>query len=229
MSQAHLVPPARRRPQSPRKTAIGMRWRLRAATAAAHERIHDHPGFAAAAAGAIEPADYCRLLARIFGFHRPFELVARQAAATAGVEIDIDGRARSPSLLADLKTLGLGPSAVARLPRWNPSHAYANEGSLLGALYVVEGSALGGVQIARALQGRIGDESGEGRRFFLGRGDRQSAMWRDLLERLEALSERPEQATHAIDAAAATFEDFEAWMAGWRFEAGAALWQASCR
>ena len=54
-------------------------------------------------------------------------------------------------------------------------------------------------------------------------------MWRDLLERLEALSERPEQATHAIDAAAATFEDFEAWMAGWRSEAGAALWQAGCR
>ena len=41
---------------------LGMRWRLRAATAATHERMHAHAEFEAAAAGTIEAADYRRLL-----------------------------------------------------------------------------------------------------------------------------------------------------------------------
>ncbi len=194
----------------------GMRSRMRAATASAHERMHAHPGLAAAAAGEIGSLEYRQLLARLFGFHEPFEVLARQAAAsTVGVGIDLEGRARTPSLLADLESLGLDQDAIARLPRWIPPHPFASEGSLIGALYVLEGSMLGGIQIARALQVPVGDETGEGRRLFLGRGDRQSGMWRDFVESLEALSERPEQAALAIVAAVSTFEEFENWMAGW--------------
>jgi heme oxygenase len=194
----------------------GLRSRMRAATASAHERMHAHSGFAAAAAGEIGSLEYRQLLARLFGFHEPFEVLARQAASTVGVGIDLEGRARTPSLLADLESLGLDQDAIARLPRWIPPHSFASEGSLIGALYVLEGSTLGGIQIARALKVRFGDETGEGRRFFLGRGNRQSAMWRDFVERLEALSERPEQAALAIVAAVSTFEQFESWMAGWK-------------
>ena len=156
------------------------------------------------------------MLARLFGFYEPFEVLARQAASTVGAEIDLEARARTPSLLADLESLGLDQGAIARLPRWIPPGSFSNQGSVIGALYVLEGSTLGGIQIARALKERVGDETGAGRRFFLGRGDRQSAMWRDFVERLEALSERPEQAVFAILAAVSTFEEFETWMAGWR-------------
>jgi heme oxygenase len=180
--------------------------------------MHAHPGFAAAAAGAIRIADYRRLLARVYGFHRPFELAAREAGASSGLEFDIQERARSPALVADLNSLGLGSDAIARLPLWVPRASFACAGSVLGALYVLEGSTLGGVQIARALRGVVGDDSGDGRRFFLGRGDRQGAMWRDFLERLEGLAEDQGQATKAVDAAVVTFEDFETWMEGWRAE-----------
>ena len=97
---------------------------------------------------------------------------------------------------------------------------FDSKGSLLGALYVLEGSTFGGIQIARALRGQIGDETGDGRRFLLGGGDQQGAMWSRFVERLEALSESPEQATKAIDAAVITFQEFEAWMAGWKAETG---------
>jgi heme oxygenase len=195
-----------------------MRARLRAATAEAHERMHAHPGFAAAAAGAIRIADYRRLLARVYGFHRPFELAAREAVASSGLDFDIDERARSPALLADLNSLGLGADAIARLPLWAPRASLATAGAVLGALYVLEGSTLGGVQIARALRGVVSDDSGDGRRFFLGRGDRQSEMWRSFLERLEALSKDQVQSAKAVEAAIVTFQDFETWMAGWRAE-----------
>ena len=178
--------------------------------------MHAHPGFAAAAAGGIQIADYRRLLARVYGFHRPFEVAVRNAVISAGVDFDVDERARSPALLADLQSLGLGADAIARLPLWTPSYSLVSEAALLGALYVLEGSTLGGVSIARALRGVLGDDSGDGMRFFLGRGDRQSVMWRDFLERLEALSEDQGQSAQAVEAAIVTFHDFETWMSGWR-------------
>ena len=204
-------------------TPSSMRSRLRAATAPAHERMHAHPGFAAAAAGAIGIADYRRLIARVYGFHLPFEAAARAAAASSGFDFDVERRTRSPALLADLKALGVEAETIARLPLCGRAFSFASESVLLGAFYVLEGSTLGGVQIARTLRGVVGDDAGDGRRYFLGRGDRQSTMWRDFLERLEVLSEDFEESAKAIDAAVATFEDFETWMAGWKVETDPAL------
>jgi heme oxygenase (biliverdin-IX-beta and delta-forming) len=197
-------------------SSSAMRWRLRAATATTHERMHAHAGFGAAAAGTIEPADYRRLLVRLYGFHRPFEDAARSAADLFRIDLDMSVRARSPLLLADLQTLGFDPSAAATVPLWRPSVRLVSKGSLLGALYVLEGSTLGGVQIALALKDRVGDDMGKAQLFFVGRGKRHGAMWRELLEELESLREDDEEAMQAEDAAVTTFRAFEAWMAGWR-------------
>jgi heme oxygenase len=194
-----------------------LRWRLRAATATTHERMHAHPGFEAAAAGTIELSDYRRLLVRLYGFHRPFEDIVRSAADVYRIDLDMNARARSPMLLADLQTIGFDPSA-ATLPLWPPSLRLVSKGSLLGALYVLEGSALGGVQIARALKDRVGNALGKALLFFVGRGDRQGAMWREFVEELESLRDEDEEAMRAEDAAIMTFKAFEDWMAGWRTE-----------
>ena len=178
-----------------------MRWRLREATDAAHRRLHGHDGFAAAAKGDISPPDYIDLLTRLYGFHRPFE---RAAAA------DLAGAGRADMIVADLTALGAG---VDGLPMCADGMIATDEPSLLGALYVVEGSTLGGVPIARALGKHYAENQ---RRFFLGYGERQGAMWRALVARLETLAgdERAEDA--AIASALATFARFEDWMRDWR-------------
>jgi heme oxygenase (biliverdin-IX-beta and delta-forming) len=198
-----------------------LRWRLRAATATTHERMHAHPGFEAAAAGTIELSDYRRLLARLYGFHRPFEDAARSAVDLFRMDLDLSARARSALLLADLQTIGLDSNAAVTLPLWRPSVRLVSKGSLLGALYVLEGSTLGGVQIARALKNRVGNGLGKALLFFVGRGERQGAIWRELLRELESLREDDEEAMRAEDAAVTTFKAFEDWMAGWRTEVDA--------
>lgn len=198
-----------------------VRWRLRAATATTHERMHAHTGFGAAAAGTIDASDYRRLLIRLLGFHRPFEDIARPAADVFRIDLDMNARARSPLLLADLQTIGFDPSAAATLPLWRPSFRLVSKGSLLGALYVLEGSTLGGVQIARALEDRVDGDLGKARLFFVGRGERQGTMWRELVEELESLRDDDEEAMRAEDAAVTTFKAFEDWMAGWRTEVDA--------
>ena len=169
-------------------------------------------------AGTIEAPDYRRLLARLYGFHRPFEDAARSAVDLFRIDLDLSARARSHLLLADLQTIGFDLSAAATLPLWRPSVRLVSKGSLLGALYVLEGSTLGGVQIARALKTRVGNGLGKALLFFVGRGAVQGAMWRHLLEELESLREDEDEAMQAEDAAVATFKAFEDWMAAWRTE-----------
>ncbi len=185
---------------------------LRDATAAAHERMHAHPGFRAAASGEIGADDYRLLLSRLLGFHRPFERLARAASRRCGVDLGLAARARSPVLVEDLSTLGLSRRAIDDLPAWAPALELGSEGALFGALYVLEGSALGGAQIARALDGRFG-QGQDGRRFFTGAGEGRGALWRAFVARLEALSENARGEAEA--AAVATFEAFERWLAGW--------------
>ena len=195
-----------------------VRGLLQTATTAAHERMHAHPGFNAAAAGAIGAHDYRRLLSRLLGFHRPFEGQIRAGAERYDMDLDFESRARSQSLIADLMLLGLSRRAVDDLPEWSPSLNLTSKEAVLGSLYVLEGSTLGGVQIARALKGRFVVGTVEARQFFLGRGERHGALWADFVGRLEALAECQQACEEAVTAALATFGEFERWMAGWTIE-----------
>ena len=189
-----------------------MRARLKAATHEAHERMHGHAGFAAAAAGAIGRGDYFDLLARLYGFHAAFDLRMRAAPSALAAAIDLAARARAPALIADLIALGAPPVSVAALPRCETLPGLDGEGAYLGALYVTEGSTLGGAFIAKALA----DTAAEARHFFLGHGADHSRLWRNLVQALDRLDDKPELADAAERAALATFDAYADWMADWR-------------
>ena len=195
------------------------RLRLRAATAQIHERLHGHAGLGAAASGQIGRADYRLLLARLWGFHKAFEHSAEAAAFTLGLDIDMTARARAPMLEQDLATLGYGALEIARLPCCDYLFRPGDEAECLGALYVVEGSTLGGLHIARALGSLFDGVDGEGRKFFLGYGAAHGAMWRGFLEKLDAFSGDEAREAAAVEGAVRTFADFESWMEGWRTDA----------
>lgn len=193
-----------------------LRARLREVTEPAHERMHHHAGFAGAAAGNIALDDYRSLLARLLGFHRAFEAAGDSAVRAGNFDLALAERARAPMLVEDLIDLGMDRDDVDALPLARNVGVPTSEAGWLGALYVIEGSTLGGVQIARALKALFDEEGPRGRRFFLGYGERHGAMWRSFLDRLEQLGERPGAADEAIEAAHETFAAFEAWMADWR-------------
>jgi heme oxygenase len=193
-----------------------LRTRLREATAHIHERLHGHAGLGAAASGAMTRDDYRALLARLWGFHRPFEVALGEAARSLALDIVMADRARAPMLEADLMTLGLDAQEIAQLPRCDHIFRPTDEAAFMGALYVVEGSTLGGIQIARALSGLFGGPESEGRTFFLGYGERHSLMWRGFLARLDAFAGDPAREASAIEGAVRIFADFEIWMDGWR-------------
>lgn len=183
---------------------VSLRTRLRLATDDVHQRLHQHPGFAAVKDGTISRADYTRLLVRLSGFYRAFE-----DATSLSNE-------RTQWLAQDLKTIA-GPRGLsdASSPRPTMPELGSNE-RVLGALYVVEGSALGGRTLARGLDKLLGCGELDGRRFFGGHGPDTGSAWRDFLGRLELVSTAAETSAAAVDAAVETFLVFETWLAGWR-------------
>lgn len=93
-----------------------------------------------------------------------------------------------------------GNSAVMASPL--PDKAAA-----LGSMYVLEGSALGGQVIARALRQSHGLDAGQGTRFFSGHGAETGRLWREFRDLLSReLDQDPAATQSACRAAVDTFD-----------------------
>ena len=176
---------------------------LRDATRETHQRLHGHAGFSAIQSGTATTDQYLWMLRRLYGFHRAYE-----QAALCGV-------VRTTWLETDLMTLGETPHSLYLLPRCADLPRLETLNQRLGARYVVDGSALGGREMARGLDGLLGAGVPAGRRFFLGHGAATGDVWRQVMALLADAPETDQAQTEIVNAAAATFSAFERWAAGW--------------
>lgn len=180
---------------------------LRAATEAAHLRLHAIPVFQALAEGRLTRAEYAALLCRKLGFHAALEARLAEAASLTAFGLDLAARRRTHLLRADLAWLGAAAETpLAPLPRFTTAEA------ALGGLYVAEGSTLGGRQLALALDAIL-PPGEDGRRFLLGHGAQHGAMWRACCEAIELAGAGAAPRAALIEGALATFASFEAWFA----------------
>lgn len=150
--------------------------RLRRDTADLHAAVEATTGLP----GSVRSrGDYVSLLSRLYSFHVAAEVVLmdpRWAAEWAGVPLDPARYRRAYLLAADLGALQVPvPRVVAPFP---PIEDFP---TLLGCLYVLEGSALGGRVIGPAIRSVIGDVPTG---FFDGVGRGQPSPWQSLTEAL---------------------------------------------
>ncbi len=153
--------------------------------------------------GTITLPDYRALLIRLYGFYLPFERATR-----------VD-RVRTQWLERDLAWLGVKASAFPRIRLCEGMPRYDGAERRLGALYVVEGSALGGRLLSRGLDRLLGATSIDGRRFFAGRGAATGDAWLSFLDQLASVGPDPIGRAALVSAAIETFEAFETWISGW--------------
>lgn len=168
---------------------MSARAALRAATAAEHERVDRL--FSTADLAAID--GYRRFLVAQAAAFLPIE-AALEAAGAAQVLPDWPQRRRSHLLRADLAALGATePEPVAPPP-------FANDAAILGGIYVLEGSRLGGAMLKRGV-------AAEAPAGFLS-APQEPASWRKLLENLDRVLYGPDQIEAAVGAARTVFEGF---------------------
>lgn len=143
-------------------------------------------------------ACYGRVLQVFEAFLAPWE---QAVAAALPAEADwLQQRSRLPMLRRDVAALGLPALARMPAPVLLPSRPAA-----WGSLYVVEGSALGGQVIARAL-GAAGIGPDSGAAYFHGWGPATGSMWRGFRLRLARELHGPEATADACAAACHTFD-----------------------
>ena len=186
-----------------------VRATLRAQTAAAHERLHGHPYFAALLRGTITRAEYTQMLERLLGFHSPLEQELVSAARRLRLEAVMQGRLRVADLEQDLLDLGVGQARLAELPRARVERLETKD-RFFGTLYVREGSTLGGSVLAKSLDRLLSDH--RGRRFLSGyQHDRN--LWQHFLAELELAGET-RTPVGIVEGAEKTFAAMEDWLDG---------------
>lgn len=178
--------------------------RLRSETAEEHRRLEARLDMRKALAS---PSTYRRLLEGFYGIYAPLEDVL---ATRLGREWQY--RRKLPWLRADLKQLGATEDDIARLPLCQKLPELATPGELLGCLYVVEGSTLGGQVISRMISAALGLAPGSGAAFFAGYGPETPERWREFRGQLEKEVTSNEMADEATKSARATFDTFEKWL-----------------
>ncbi len=152
---------------------------LRQATAAAHAALEhaafEHAGWAGRLAS---PAAYAAWLARHYAVFAPAEAQLARLGPWPLTGIDLPAHRRLPALAADLTALGIDPAAIAALAFPPPPTLAAG----LGALYVLEGSALGGKIILREAQARLGDAIAGATGFFAAAGHPPWTLFKSRLD-----------------------------------------------
>jgi heme oxygenase len=176
--------------------------RLKLSVASLHDEIE---AGAAMPDGILSLADYASALGRFHAVFAPVEdnLAAFNAWPEWG--IDLAGHRRTPALRADLAALGFDHAAMPLLvtPKLD------NFAAALGALYVLEGSALGGKVILRALEARLGPQIAGATAFFGGAGRQGALPWPAFKARLDAFGHgRPASQVRSIAGAMAVFRQF---------------------
>lgn len=145
-------------------------------------------------------ADYADLLKHFYAYFNAVE----QAIApyiTSAVLSDLSERRNASYIKADIEALG---ATVEELPA-AVAPDISNVVQALGALYVLEGSIMGGPYIVQMLQ-----KGGltKGFSFFSGYGADSGQKWAAFTQVLNAIAETEEESEQALNSAHETFARF---------------------
>lgn len=171
--------------------------RLRTETRPYHDALEANDFNRQLSTGTVSAAATERFLAKLYGFLYPYE--ARLRNQTFPPAWDVSHRYRAHLIRQDL------PGAALPLcPALPPLHTWPQ---LLGAMYVLEGSTLGGQVIARQLA-QAGITT---RAYFTGYGERTGPMWKAFCQLLTAEA-TPDNEEEIVQSAIFTFQTLHAWI-----------------
>lgn len=153
--------------------------------------------------------DYVQLLKGFYGYFSPME-DAVAPFITETVLRDWPQRRKAYSILQDLAQL---PEGYSELPVATHLPSIQSLPEALGALYVMEGSTLGGKGIAKMLtKNKSAHLQSEQLQFFTGYGERTGAMWTTFVHVLDSFSGTDAEVEKMVNSANKTFSLFKAWL-----------------
>ncbi|HEY0899580.1 MAG TPA: biliverdin-producing heme oxygenase [Sphingobacteriaceae bacterium] len=151
--------------------------------------------------------DYYRILSLFYGYYYELEKLIT-AYLDTDILPDYDQRRKSAAIVQDIESLF---QSTDSLPVCTELPQISTGLQALGALYVLEGSTLGGQVISKMITDRI-DLPGYGLSFFESYGTNTYQMWGLFVQKLNELQLNAEERQELLDAANNTFIKFENWV-----------------
>lgn len=152
-------------------------------------------------------AEYEKLLRVFYGYYKPLE-DALDGFSMEEVLSDYTQRRKARLITDDLKALGHSVHDLALCPAI-PVPGSREEA--FGALYVLEGSTLGGTIIKKILQRNLQLQGDEGFTFFAGYGEHTSVQWQSFKAVLDQHYTGSEHTARLSAAANQTFLYLKSW------------------
>lgn len=193
-------------PQVATPRGLSVRSTLRAATHDDHQALEETAIMRALTSDRLARDRYAEILRVLLGWYLSAEPLIHDILANTGVP-EVDERRKTPWLRNDLILLEGYWGRVETAP---PLRLGSVE-EALGALYVIEGSTLGGAVIVGDLRERLGDP-GAPVRFFENYGTERGRMWRVFLDHLEVALAKPAALEAGITGALAAFRSLRSWV-----------------
>lgn len=149
--------------------------------------------------------DYIELLKIFYGYFAPLETLVRQHLTSKDLP-DLHERRSAVRIEEDLKALGYQETLTlsTSLPQIENKHDAA------GAMYVQEGSTLGGRHIARMISGKI--DCQDAFSFFEGYNEKTDQMWDNFKSYLNQNVTTESEAIQVMDGAKQTFAKMKEWI-----------------
>jgi len=171
-------------------------------------------------------AEYTALLQKFYGFFKPLEATFQQhpewveglqkenfELENFGLEkFDLAERLRTALLEKDLLSLGLSSEQVSQLPLSQQLPELTSNAQMMGCLYVMEGSTLGGQGIAKKLSGALGLSTDQGLAFYTGHGAETMPKWKAFKAVLDTSFSVEDDLPAMAQTAGKTFEALADWM-----------------
>ena len=152
-------------------------------------------------------ADYARLLRIFYGFYKPLQ-DAIDLHLYKGDFPDYPERRRPSWILDDLQALGERLDNIILMENTSFLHSNAHA---IGAMYVMEGSTLGGKVICKTIRDNLVWKESGGFSFFSGYGSATGVKWKSFLDVLDQYSDTAEE-NEIITAANEVFKRFHQWI-----------------
>lgn len=182
--------------------------RLRAETKVTHQNLEKLliPYIKSANSG----DSYLKLLSLFYGYFKPVEQQIEQYIDSSFLP-DFDERRKSHTIIKDIQSVNAGkelPMICSDLPSINGRY------EALGALYVLEGSTLGGQVISKMLKNSLGFENNDSLAFFSGYGDDTENRWAIFSDIMNKHVVGPTTQNETVSGANETFIKFRHWVEG---------------
>ncbi len=164
-----------------------------------HRRLDELPALSLLVSPELELSGYLHSLRALSNAHHPAEWAIEIYLAGTPRVFDFAPRRKADLLERDLADLGGDSQTPSAAESGGRAPTIDSRAALVGSLYVVEGSTLGGRVIARNVVRRLGLSGELGARFFHAYGDRVESRWREFVVFADSLLEdsEHEEAAHA--------------------------------